>query len=201
MVEKRAYEKAEFDIIEVDSEDFLKGSYKDEAKERILRIIEIEAPITDALLSKRLINSFSIKRLGSSLSEYFDTLIKELEEEGKLKREMIRGEIVYHNTASSSFFRPTPENPEEIRYSYQIPIEEALNTLIYIFETRKRKFLKKDLLSEFSKELEYQRKGSQVVSLFNKAFEEGKQKGIIKKNSSGKFFLSTEQNTEIEERE
>ena len=75
MIEKRAYEKAVFDIIEADSEDFLKGAYKDEAKERILKIIEIEAPITEALLSKRLINSFSIKRLGSSLSEYFDSLM------------------------------------------------------------------------------------------------------------------------------
>ena len=80
MIEKRAYVKAEFEPIEVDSEDFLKGAYREEAKERILKIIEVEAPITDALLSKRLINSFSIKRLGSSLAEYYESLIKELKE-------------------------------------------------------------------------------------------------------------------------
>lgn len=201
MIEKRAYEKAVFDIIEVDSQDFLKGAYRDDAKERILRIIEIEAPITEALLSKRLINSFSIKRLGSSLSEYFDSLLKELDEEGKLTSTLTAGEKVYYNGSAATFFRPTPDNPEEIRYSYQIPVEEALNAIIYIFERTGRKFLKKDLLSEFSKELEYQKKGSQVVSLFNKAFEEGKKKGIIMKNSSGKFFVSSDKNTEIQETE
>ena len=123
------------------------------------------------------------------------------DEEGKLTSTLTAGEKVYYNGSAVTFFRPTPDNPEEIRYSYQIPVEEALNAIIYIFETRGRKFLKKDLLSEFSKELEYQRKGSQVVSLFNKAFEEGKKNGIIRKNSSGRFFTSFGQNTEIKETE
>ena len=198
MIEKRAYVKAEFEPIEVDSEDFLKGAYREEAKERILKIIEVEAPITDALLSKRLINSFSIKRLGSSLAEYYESLIKELKEDGKLNEIIMAGEKVYHNGECSLFFRPTPENPEEIRYSYQIPVEEALNVITYIFEQTGRKFIKKELLCEFSNQLEYQRKGSQVVSLFNKAFDEGKKSGMIKKNSSGKFYLCIEKNTETE---
>ena len=190
MIEKRAYERAELETIPVISDDFLKGDYKEEAKSRILKIIETEAPITESLLSKRLINSFSIKRLGSSLAEYFENaLLKELEEEGKIDECIVAGEKVFHNGKDLSFFRPTPDDPDEIRYSYQIPVEEALNAIIYIFETTGKKFLKKDLLSEFSKELEYQRKGSQVVTLFNKAFEEGKKRGLIKKNSSGKFFL------------
>ena len=108
------------------------------------------------------------------------------------------GEKVYHNGECSLFFRPTAENPEEIRYSYQIPVEEALNVITYIFEQTGRKFIKKELLCEFSNQLEYQRKGSQVVSLFNKAFDEGKKSGMIKKNSSGKFYLCIEKNTETE---
>ena len=81
MIEKRAYERAELETIPVISDDFLKGDYKEEAKSRILKIIETEAPITESLLSKRLINSFSIKRLGSSLAEYFENaLLKELED-------------------------------------------------------------------------------------------------------------------------
>ena len=202
MIEKRAYERAELETIPVISDDFLKGDYKEEAKSRILKIIETEAPITESLLSKRLINSFSIKRLGSSLAEYFENaLLKELEEEGKLDECIVAGEKVFHNGKDLSFFRPTPDDPDEIRYSYQIPVEEALNAIIYIFETTGKKFLKKDLLSEFSKELEYQRKGSQVVMLFNKAFEEGKKRGLIRKNSSGRFFTSFGQNTEIKETE
>lgn len=189
MIEKRAYEKASLEVMEIDSEEFLKGEYGEDAKAKILRIIEIEAPITESLLAKRLINSYGIKRLGSSLSDYFSSLIKELEEEGKLKMEAVAGENVFHKDDDSSYFRPTPEDPEEIRYSYQIPVSEALNVITYILETTGKKYTKKALLVEFSKELEYQRKGSQVVSLFNKAFEEGKKRGVIRKNSSGKFSL------------
>ncbi len=189
MVEKRAYQKAELEPLAVDSEEFLKGDYTEDAKERILKIIETEAPITLALLSKRLINSYGIKRLGSSLDEYFNSvLIKELEDENKVRTEIYAGEKVFFNSDASKFFRPTPDDPEEIRYSYQIPVPEAINAIEYIFQERGKKYSKKDLLSEFSKELEYQRKGSQVVALFKKAFEEGKKRGIIKKTSSGKFY-------------
>lgn len=190
MIEKRAYNKAELETIEVDSEEFLKGEYKEEAKNRILSIIDVEAPITKALLAKRLINSFGIKRLGSSLSDYFENvLIKELDEEGKLTIERREDDDIFHKGNDDCFFRPTPDDPDEVRYSYQIPVTEALNVITYILETTGRKYTKKALLEEFSKQLEYQRKGSQVVTLFNRAFEEGKQKGIIKKNSSGKFCL------------
>ncbi len=190
MVEKREYRKAEFGNCEIDSVEFLKGSYNEDAKERILNIIEIEAPITYSLLSKRLINSYGIKRLGSALSELFDSLIKELETEGKLNEQECQGECVFFNSDSSQFFRPTPDDPEEIRYSYQIPVPEALNVIIYIFQRDGKRYKKKDLLEEFSKELEYLRKGAQVVTLFNKAFAEGKEKGIISTSSSGKFYLS-----------
>ena len=137
-----------------------------------------------------LINSYGIKRLGSALSELFDSLIKELETEGKLNEQECQGECVFFNSDSSQFFRPTPDDPEEIRYSYQIPVPEALNVIIYIFQRDGKRYKKKDLLEEFSKELEYLRKGAQVVTLFNKAFAEGKEKGIISTSSSGKFYLS-----------
>ena len=57
MIEKREYQKALLEEKHVDSQEFLKGDYNEDAKERIVRIIDAEAPITNSLLSKRLINS------------------------------------------------------------------------------------------------------------------------------------------------
>ena len=58
-----------------------------------------------------------------------------------------------------------------------------------MLENSGKKLKKKEILELFSKELEYLRKGSQVVSLFNKAFDFGKKKGVIKTSSSGKFSV------------
>lgn len=189
MIEKREYQKALLEEKHVDSQEFLKGDYNEDAKERIVRIIDAEAPITNSLLSKRLINSYGILRLGSLLNDMYESIIKELETEERIKSEIVCGEKEFYKEESCNYFRPTPDDPEEIRYSYQIPVTEALNVIIYVLENSGKKLKKKEILELFSKELEYLRKGSQVVSLFNKAFDFGKKKGVIKTSSSGKFSV------------
>ena len=189
MIEKRAYEKTELEVFNVKSDDYLKGDYENETKERILAIIEREAPITEELLCKRLLNSFSIQRMGSALDFYLrSSILLKMAAQGLAKREEVQGQIIYHKPGDDCYFRPTPENPEEIRYSYQIPVTEAICCLAHVFETsEKTNYSKKQLLDSFSKEMGYLRKGAQVTALFNKAFAEAKKRGVIITKSSGKF--------------
>ncbi len=192
MIEKRAYEKMDLAVLDVKSDDYLKGYYENETKERILAIIDREAPITEELLCKRLLNSFSIQRMGSSLDFYLkSSILLNMTVQGLTEREEVQGQIIYHKQGDSCYFRPTPDNPEEIRYSYQIPVTEAICCLSYIFETsEKANYSKKQLLDCFSHEMGYLRKGAQVTALFNKAFAEAKKRGVIITKSSGKFSFN-----------
>ncbi len=192
MIEKRAYEKTDLEILEVKSDDYLKGDYRKTTEERILAIIETEAPITEELLCKRLLNSFSIQRMGSALDFYLkSTVLAEMSVKNEVEREIVQNQVVYHRKDDQGYYRPTPENPEEIRYSYQIPVPEAICCIIHVMETSdKTNFSKKQLLEAFSIEMGYLRKGAQVVALFNKAFAEAKKRGVIITKNSGKFSFN-----------
>lgn len=66
-VKKAVYEVAQLPQTEIDSNQFLKAENTKEIKKRILQVIEVEAPITEWLLIKRVINSFGIWKAGTNI--------------------------------------------------------------------------------------------------------------------------------------
>ena len=78
-------------------------------------------------------------------------------------------------------FRPTPDSA--VRYSYQIPTEEAASCLIFILEREDRTVTKSELSKLFLEEMGYERMGAQVEALFRRA---SKSPGI-KRTGNGRF--------------
>ena len=162
MIEKRSYSAVELPQTEATAEMIIARSLDGEIRERMMRTVEAEGPIMRPLLFKRVIASFSLKKVGSRIEPVF----KEIAASLPFQVTMDDGEEVYHSGCDENFFRTSPESD---RYSYQIPTGEAAMCINYILDREGRIITKSELAVLFRKELGYDRLGSQVDALFRRA--------------------------------
>lgn len=188
MVEKKDYLPTPVEKCNVELDFFLSGSMNEQIRERMSLIIDSEAPITRSLLFKRLINSYGFLKVGSRIAEMLESIAATLQEETSMEN----GEVVYHKADDDNYFRVSGTNEDDFRFSYQIPLSESRNVVIYVLSLpeNSRGMLKKELFSAFIRELGYTRRGSQLEKLFEATFKDMKEKGGISKKSNGKFMIS-----------
>ena len=74
----QTYQVAELEYTPVTSDDFIQGYYDSQVMEKIRSVIKTEAPVSRALLCKRVLNSFAIARMGTRLAAHMDYLLKRM---------------------------------------------------------------------------------------------------------------------------
>ncbi len=177
-MEKRDYTKTELEYAPRTTEEF--EASRDDVLERIRKTIEVEGPIRESLLVKRVLNSCNLYRNGSTLSSFLSSLLDGI---GTPVTVGECGERVFHTGGNEDYFRPTPDSG--IRYSYQIPFSEAANCLIYIMENgEKNSYTKKELYRLFLCEMEYLRSGDQIEKLFEGALADPR----IRRSGNGRIL-------------
>lgn len=179
-MEKREYTKANLEQIELVSDDLLSRTMDEMVLDRMTKTIETEAPIRRSLLYKRVLNSLGMVKVGIRLLELFDTLSSSLSfrisEDGD-------GETVFHSSEEEAYFRPTPDSA--IRYSYQIPHEEAAICLLYILENgEKNSWTRSDLYKAFLSEMGWEKSGRSIEELFSYALKDSR----IKRSGNGRIL-------------
>ncbi len=179
MAEKKDYRIADLPVIQATPESIASGSLDCEIRERMLKTIEAEAPILESLLYKRVINSLSLMKVGSRIQPVFDRIASSL----GVRITDDDGERVFHGESVENCFRPTPDSA--VRYSYQIPTEEAVHCIQYILEREGRIITKSELSRLFKAELGYDRMGAQVDKLFKKAAKSSD----LKRTGNGRFTV------------
>ena len=175
MIEKKEYRIAALEPIAADPEMIISRALDDEIRARMSAVIETEAPIREALLFKRVIYSLSMKKVGSRIEPVFRSIAESLPYE-KTEED---GELVFH-FGDESFFRTSIDAD---RYSYQIPIDEAVNCILAIVEKEARTITKSELKRLFQRELGYEKLGSKIEKLFNAACRSPR----IKRTGNGRF--------------
>ena len=178
MIEKKEYRIAELGVMSADPEMIISGSLDGEIGERMKAVIETEAPIRETLLYKRVILSLSLKKVGSRIEPVFRRIAEGL----PYSRTVEDGELVFHS-GDESFFRSSIDSE---RYSYQIPVSEAVNCIEYILEKEGRILTKTALKRLFQKELGYEKLGSQIDRLFNLAARDPS----IRRTGNGRFIAA-----------
>ena len=69
------YQVAQLPDTPVSSNDFTLGYYDSQALDKLRTVVNIEAPISKALLCKRVLNSFAINRMGSKIATHMNLLL------------------------------------------------------------------------------------------------------------------------------
>lgn len=183
MHEKKAYEKTILEERCVKAEDILSGALDEEIRSRFLQVIEKESPIVEALLCKRMLNSLSIAKMGCRLEEHLRPLLSAL----PVRTTIEGGNRVYWKDDNAiSYFRTSSS---ELRYSYQIPVSEAVNAILLALENCDHKMGRSELIQAFAENLDYQKKGSQVQLLFTQALKAGVDSGSIKSTKNYRYYI------------
>lgn len=72
---QKIYSASDLPFLSLTSDELLSGQYDAEIESRIRRVIDTEAPITQWLLIKRVINSFDLYKAGSRIRVYMEELL------------------------------------------------------------------------------------------------------------------------------
>ena len=179
-MEKREYIPAALEISENTSEDLLSRNMDGEIALRMEKVIMAEAPVRRSLLYKRVINSFSLEKLGSRLLPLFDSIASSLTFPTTEDKD---GETVFHRGGDEDFFRPSPDG--NVRYSYQIPHAEAASALLYILEnSEKNSWSRNELYRAFLSAMGWNRSGRAIAELFDYALSDPR----IRRSGNGRIL-------------
>ena len=148
---------------------------------QIQQVIQKEAPISQSLLSKRILSAWGISRLGVRLKEYLDGLYGRL----NLKYTRQNGTYFYwkqeQNPEAYNTFR-IPDNEEHKRSAEDLPKEEIAAGMVEIL-TNQISLPADDLVKEAARLFGYARLGGNVEQAMKIGIEYALQKGMIAENN------------------
>ncbi len=182
-IQKEVYHVTKLPITRMESNRFLEMPNENEIAERILKVIDEEAPITEWLLIKRVINSFGIQKAGVHIrTKMFDVLdnmnLKKIEEYDM---------PIYWRTsqipANYKSYRVFSNDEESHRDITNVPICEIANAVADTLKENKQMDYE-SLVRESANKLGYTRLGKNVIVAMKRAVQQACEKYPVKKEGS-----------------
>lgn len=174
------YTVAELEHTPVTADSFATGAYDKLAIDKIRTVVEMEAPVSRALLCKRVLNSFAITRMGTRLSAHMDMLLKKC----RLKRS--GNDTIFYwrddiDPNSYNTYRPVSK-----REAMDIAPEEVAVAVCCILKEQGA-LPEEDLIRETAHQFNYTRLGDNVTAAMARGIAHAiesqravKQKGKVK---------------------
>ncbi|MFB0919522.1 MAG: DUF3320 domain-containing protein [Oscillospiraceae bacterium] len=150
-------------------------------------VIQAEAPISEGLLTRRVLQSFCIARAGARIQARTDEILRRMQ-----AKSTVQADQKFYWTQIQ-----IPETYEEFRASgdgdnrrdaKDVPVQEAANTACVVLKEQIG-LPKEDLIREMSKLLGYARSGNVVVSAMSNGISLAIARGQISENESGYLSL------------
>jgi len=191
--EMPVYKAAVLSQTGITAEAFTEPACQREIRKRIRAVIKAEAPVSEALLARRIVRSFGFTRAGSRMLAHLQELL------GKMPlRTTLQGSMLYYWSENQEpgeypLYRPSGEG-ENARDSRDVPMQEAANAICAVL-SEQISLDWEDLLREAGKKLGYARVGGQVHT----ALEDGFQYALARKFltlGAGNNYILTESGTQ-----
>lgn len=176
-VQIRPYQIAELEYTPVTSDDFAQGYYDSQVMNKIRSVIKTEAPVSRALLCKRVLNSFAIARMGTRLAAHMDYLLKRM----NLRTTGKESQFYWNDDQrpeSYDIYRP-----ESKREALDIAPEEVAVAVRRILEEQGA-LLEEDLIRETAHQFNYTRLGDNVSASMAHGVAYALQSGKIVKSGN-----------------
>ncbi|MCI2057137.1 MAG: DUF3320 domain-containing protein [Oscillibacter sp.] len=181
------YRAAVLPLRPMTAEEYLQPQATRYIKENILKVLEQEAPISEGLLLRRIMQSVNIARAGSRMQGRTYSVISSLN-------------LVYTDTNGQRYFWSDVQNPESYsmfrvngegenkRDAKDLPKQETANA-VYEVLRQEVGIPKEDLVRETAKLFGYTRLGNNVLSAMEAGIQYGLQKKKIIESNNGNFTL------------
>ena len=183
----KTYVAAKLQMNYVSPDDFLIPNYTEEIQSKVATVINCEAPISEGMLTRRVVQSFGIARSGSRIQARMDVIYPSM----VLKYTIQDGQKFYwrndQNPDEYSDFRACGEDSNK-RDAKDVPVQEAVNAICFVLYEQ-ISLSQEDLVREAAKLLGYTRLGSIVVASFGTAINYAHDKQRIETGTNGNWIL------------
>jgi very-short-patch-repair endonuclease len=183
----KTYVAAKLQMDYVSPDDFLLPNYTEEIQSKVATVINCEAPISEGMLTRRVVQSFGIARSGSRIQARMDGIYPSM----GLKYTIQSGQKFYwkndQNPDEYSDFRACGQDLNK-RDAKDVPIQEAVNAICFVLYEQ-ISLSQEDLVREAAKLLGYTRLGSIVVASFRTAIHYAHEKLRIETGTNGNWIL------------
>ncbi len=170
------------------AEEFTEPKHLKDIQKRITTVINAEAPISESLLIKRVVQSCGISRAGSRIQNHMsDILIKmSLKSDEASHMRFYWREDQDPNTYLGFRVSADGENRRDVR---EVAVQETANAL-YTVLYEQISMGQDDLLRETAKKLGYTRLGGNVLSVLEEGIRYAERKGGIALSAGGNYVLT-----------
>lgn len=191
-VEKKpvtVYRAAQLPESYMSPDDFIMPTYRHckDVAQRIMTVLNIEGPISEPLLTRRVVQSYSITRAGSRIQQFMSGIYKSMN-------------MNYTTQGEDRFFWKSTQNPHTYtgfrangegtskRDAKEIPVQEAANAVCRALEEQ-FSLSHEDLIRAAANLMGISRIGSAVNALFMDGIFWAEKEGRIGKSDNGNWML------------
>ena len=182
------YKAAGLKSLSLTAEDIVQPACKKMVKDAIRSVIDKEAPVSEARLVRRVIQSFGITRMTGKVQAFLSETITSL---GLNSTIQFEDRIIWKNDQSPddySLIRVSGEGDCK-RDIKEIPVQEAANAVCLVLHEQIG-MSRDDLIKESAKLMGFARLGSNVTACFESAVQYADEKSLLSFDENGNVRLS-----------
>ena len=167
------------------SEEYLLPEWAPVLKRLFAQVLEAEAPISEGMLTRRVLQSLGIARAGSRIQAYTASLLRHMQ----VRSTMQDGQRFYWGSAQvPDAYRSFRVSGAGIRDAKDVPVQEAANAVCQVL-TEQIGLPRVDLIRETAKLLGYTRSGNVVVSMAQGGIQLALDTGRISEGQDGYLHI------------
>ncbi len=167
---------------------FIEPQYIRDIQSKISLVINAEAPVSQATLIRRVVQSYGIARAGSRIQGHMGTILRKMNPKATKQEDVVFYWKQEQNPDAYVGFRVSGdgENRRDVR---DVPVQEVANA-IYAVLYEQVSMAQEDLLRETAKKLGYTRLGGNVLSQLVLGIRYAEGQGGITLGTNGAYVLS-----------
>lgn len=172
----------------INAADFTDVSLVSDMRDTIQQVMQVEAPISQGLLIRRVAKAYGIDRAGSRIQNHVTLQCRAL----RIKRTTQDGVYYYWNQDQDpdafAMLRASGDGDAK-RESKDVPVQEAANAILYML-SQDISVDADSLVREAAAFLGYSRMGSAVAALFRSALQYALERDLAAQNAAGNYQLT-----------
>ena len=176
------YRAAELPLKPITADEFVEPRHSRTIQSRVKQVIEAEAPISAALLTRRVVQSFGISRAGSRIQSHMDGILRKM----ALPITAQSGTLFYWRGDQD------PETYPDFRVGERdirdVPVQEVANGVCAVLREQ-ISMSQEDLLRETAKKLGYTRLGGNVLTALDQGIRYAESHHRITLGTNGCYIL------------
>ena len=166
------------------SEEYLLPEHSPMLKRLFAQVLEVEAPISEGMLTRRVLQSLGIARAGSRIQAYTAMLLRDMQVRSTIQD----GQCFYWESAQTPEAYQGFRVSDGIRDAKDVPVQEAANAVCQVL-TEQIGLPRADLIRETAKLLGYTRSGNVVVSMAQGGIQLALDTGRISESQDGYLHI------------